>query len=157
VPDDRIEKFRLEVGDVCVIRMADPGKVGIVERPVNGVFASYLVRLRSVEPRLPPLLLFHYLSASEYQSWVSGASTGATRKSASAAVLTEPCIALPPLPVAKDFEDRVSQIRGQLTALVDANAAIAKTRDLLLPRLVTGRLDISDIDLGVLLAEAEDA
>ena len=28
--------------------------------------------------------------------------------------------------------------------------SLAATRDLLLPRLVTGRLDISDVDLGVL-------
>lgn len=151
VPSDRLDRFRLEVGDVCVIRMADPGKVGIVERAVDAVFASYLVRLRSTEPRLPSLLLFHYLDASEYQSWVSGLSTGATRKSASAAVLTEPRLALPPLTIAKEFETRVSVIRGQLAALVEAKAAIAKTRDLLLPRLVTGRLDVSDVDLGDLL------
>jgi len=34
--------------------------------------------------------------------------------------------------------------------LVQHNHQLAATRDLLLPRLVTGRLDISDIDLGVL-------
>jgi type I restriction enzyme S subunit len=38
--DSEIDRYRLEVGDVCVIRMADPGRVGIVERPVNAVFAS---------------------------------------------------------------------------------------------------------------------
>lgn len=156
VPSDRLERFRLDVGDVCVIRMADPGKVGIVERRVDAVFASYLVRLRSTEPRLPSLLLFYYLNATEYQSWVSGSSTGATRKSASAAVLTEPLVALPPLPVAREFERRVSPIRGHLTTLVEANAALAKTRDLLLPRLVAGRLAISDVDLGPLLSNPEE-
>jgi hypothetical protein len=36
---------------------------------------------------------------------------------------------------------------------VEACALIAATRELLLPRLVTGRLDISDIDLGDLLPD----
>jgi hypothetical protein len=40
--------------------------------------------------------------------------------------------------------------------LVEHNRQLAATRDLLLPRLVTGRLDISDVDLGVLTpTEAE--
>lgn len=36
--------------------------------------------------------------------------------------------------------------------LADENRELAATRDLLLPRLVTGRLDISNIDLGDLLS-----
>jgi type I restriction enzyme S subunit len=149
--EEEFVKFRLEVGDVCVVRMADPGKVGIVERPVDAIFASYLVRLRSEESRLPPMLLFHYLDSTEYQAWIRGSSTGATRKSASAAVLTEPCIALPPLDVAARFSEHATAFRTELATLVEANAALAAARDLLLPRLVTGRLDISDVDLGELL------
>jgi len=148
--DGQLEKFRLEVGDVCVIRMADPGKVGIVESPVEAVFASYLVRLRSVEPRLPPYLLFHFLDSAEYRGWIDGSSTGSTRKSASAKVLTEPRVVIPPREVAARFESLVVSLRGQLTGLVEHSARLAATRDLLLPRLVTGRLDISDIDLGIL-------
>lgn len=147
----QLSRFRLEVGDTCVIRMADPGKVGIIESPVDAVFASYLVRIRSTDPRLPPYLLFHYLNSAEYQGWITGSSTGSTRKSASAAVLVEPRIAIPPAAVAADFERRVRAWRGQLAGLVQMNASLAATRDLLLPRLVTGQLDISEIDLDALL------
>ncbi len=144
-------RFRLEVGDVCVIRMANPGKVGIVERPVDAVFASYLVRLRSSEPRVPPYLLFHHLDAPEYQSWISGSSTGSTRKSASAGVLTEPPVVVPSQEIAALFDARIGALRGEMATRVEQSAALAATRDLLLPRLVTGRLDISDVDLGELL------
>jgi len=154
--DEELEaKFKLEVGDVCVIRMANPGKVGIVERAVDAVFASYLVRLRSSEPRVPQYLLFHHLDAPEYQSWISGSSTGSTRKSASAGVLTEPQVVVPSQEFAALFDSRIGALRGELTTRVEQSAALAATRDLLLPRLVTGRLEISDIDLGALLpAEA---
>ncbi len=151
IDEKRVAKFRLEMGDICVIRMADPGKVGIVESPVHAVFASYLVRLRSAEPRFPPYLLFHYLDYDAYQSWVSGSSTGSTRKSASAAVLTEPRVTIPPVQIAAAFERRVREIRDQLVFLVEQSATLAATRDLLLPRLVTGRIDISDVDLAQLL------
>ena len=150
--DEELEaKFKLEVGDVCVIRMANPGKVGIVERAVDAVFASYLVRLRSSEPRVPQYLLFHHLDAPEYQSWISGSSTGSTRKSASAGVLTEPQVVVPSHAFAALFDSWIGALRGELTTRVEQSAALAATRDLLLPRLVTGRLDISEIDLGELL------
>ena len=151
VPDEQLDRFRLDAGDVCVVRMADPGKVGIVERPVDAVFASYLVRIRSADARLGPQLLAHYLRDTRYQDWVTGSSTGTTRKSASASVLTEPLIVLPPIDLADQFERKADAFRSALNSLVEQNAALAHTRDLLLPRLVTGRLDISDVDLGDLL------
>jgi type I restriction enzyme S subunit len=107
--------------------------------------------LRSKDERVSPLLLFHFLESVEYQSWVTGSSTGSTRKSASAKVLTEPSVAVPPRSIAAAFEDRAAAIRTELAVLVEANAALARTRDLLLPRLVSGRLDISEVDLGNLL------
>jgi len=61
------------------------------------------------------------------------------------------------LEIAEQFNDHVSSIRGELTGLVQNNAALAATRDLLLPRLVTARLDISDVDLGDLLPDADAA
>ncbi len=151
IDDEQLSKFRLEVDDICVIRMADPGKGGIVEADVDAVFASYLVRIRSADPRLPPYLLFHFLDSAEYQDWVTGSSTGSTRKSASAAVLTEPRLAIPTPELARLYDSKARALRQQLTALVATNAALARTRDLLLPPLVTGRLDISHIDLGDLL------
>jgi type I restriction enzyme S subunit len=45
IPDDQFPKYQLAEGDIVIIRMADPGKIGIVEKDVNAVFASYLVRI----------------------------------------------------------------------------------------------------------------
>jgi type I restriction enzyme S subunit len=155
IDDKGAEKFRLEVGDICVIRMADPGKVGIVEAPVDAVFASYLVRLRSIDPRLPPYMLFHFLDSAQYQDWISGSSTGATRKSASAKVLTEPKLVVPPAALAGQYQSFVADLRGHLSTLIQQSARLVATRDLLLPRLISGRLDLADVDLGVLTPAVE--
>ena len=99
------QKFAVQVGDVFVIRMADPGKVGICERDVDAVFASYLVRLRPTDDRIPHYYLFFTLSDDTYQGWVTGASTGATRKSVSAKVMTEPSVVVPCTSVLEQFDD----------------------------------------------------
>lgn len=49
------------------------------------------------------------------------------------------------------FDALATPALREATELRRANRVLARTRDLLLPRLVTGRLDVSDVDLGNLL------
>jgi type I restriction enzyme S subunit len=54
------------------------------------------------------------------------------------------------------FEGHARPMLDERVELTLLNRQLATTRDLLLPRLVTGRLDISDVDLGILTpTEAE--
>lgn len=133
--------------------MADPGKVGICETDVDAVFASYLVRIRPSSDEIRPYFLFYTLDDSRYQGWVTGASTGATRKSVSAKVMTEPAIILPAGDVQREFEQRVGPIRAALTRLIQENDNLSQIRDLLLPKLVTGKIDVSTLDLDALVKE----
>ena len=78
--DLNIGKYALRTGDLLVVRMADPGKVAIVERQIQAVFASYLVRLViHNDSRTFPLYLFYVLTDSEYQGFIGAASGGSTR------------------------------------------------------------------------------
>ena len=147
IEEEDIAKFAVVKGDVFIIRMADPGKVGICETNENAVFASYLVRLRPRLETLTPYFLFYSLSDNRYQDWITGASTGATRRSISAKVMVEPALTLPPADLMQRFEESVGQTRSLLTILLRQNDVLKRTRDLLLPRLVSGDLDISDLDL----------
>jgi len=64
-------------------------------------------------------------------------------------------VVLPPQHLVSDFDRAVAPMFDLVTVIRDRIRALAAARDLLLPRLVTGRLDLSDIDLGELLpAEA---
>ncbi|MGH2443030.1 MAG: restriction endonuclease subunit S [Chloroflexota bacterium] len=140
-------KYRLARGDVLVIRMADPGKVGIIERDVDAVFASYLIRLRPRDDKITPLFLFFYLSCDAYQSYVTGASTGTTRKSLSAPVMTAIDLVVPPNEMQSQFKTQVAPVRDHLTSLLEANVNLRATRDLLLPRLISGEIDVENLDI----------
>ena len=144
-----LDRYRLVRGDVLVIRMADPGKVGIVEQDVNAVFASYLIRVRPVDTRIDPYVLFYFMSSDQYQSFVSGASTGTTRKSLSAPLITSISIALPPSELQILFVNQVAQLRDLITGLVRSNTTLRNSRDLLLPRLISGEIDVSALDVVV--------
>lgn len=153
ISDDNLKKYKLHKGDIVVIRMADPGKVGVVEQEVNAVFASYLIRLEILS-NIKPYYLFYFLLSEQYQDYISGASTGTTRKSASAGVVTGTNIIVPDEKIMNLFEEKISMIRRNLTNLIKKNQNLLKTRDLLLPKLISGVVDVSGLDVKIPEVEA---
>jgi type I restriction enzyme S subunit len=143
-PIDEIlhRKYRLRVGDIVIIRMADPGKVAIIERDIDAVFASYLIRMVPSDERLTPYYLFYVLSSDAYQGFVSGVSTGSTRKTASAPLLSDFYLLLPPQTLLRTFEDFIRPLRQQITGLLRQNEKLRAARDLLLPRLMSGEIAV---------------
>jgi len=99
---------------------------------------------------VPSSFLFEYASSEVFSSYLSGRATG----SAYPAVRPEDFAAAPVILPPKEFLDRFDSVVDPVlrlrTALQRQSTALSFSRDLLLPRLVTGQLDISDIDLGVL-------
>ena len=80
---------------------------------------------------------------------------GTTMKHIKRSALMEVDCVLPDQVLQAAFSETVGPMHEEVLTLKNEVAMLAATRDLLLPRLVTGRLDISEIDLGALLpAEA---
>jgi len=139
------EKYALNKDDIVIIRMADPGKVAIIEKEIKAIFASYLVRIK-IRPGAPlfPYFLFYILKDDLYQGFISNASTGSTRQSASAKLLVNFRFNLPPLILQESFNEQITPIRNQLNTLLDQNSTLAQARDLLLPRLMSGEIEVQD-------------
>src|SRR3989338_10922927 len=121
--------------------MADPGKVGIIEKDTDAVFASYLIRLKPISDKISPYYLFYFLLSEKYQTYITGASTGTTRKSASAGVVTGIDFYIPSSYLLVEFEKQISLIREQLTLLLEKNTNLRRTRDLILPKLISREID----------------
>ena len=147
IESEKCVKYQLHTGDILVIRMADPGKVAIIEKEINAVFASYLIRLKLISNHLSPYYLFYTLLDRRYQNYIYGASTGTTRKSASAGVVTDFALIVPTDELTNRFEIVIGELRRTLNNLLDKNANLRQTRDLLLPKLISGEIDVSKLDI----------
>ena len=88
------------------------------------------------------------MESAEYYAYITGASTGTTRKSASAGVIADYQFVLPPQHLVELFERRGSEFRSLLTTLLKQTVNLRRTRDLLLPRLLSGQvsLDVSAVE-----------
>ncbi|MDI6766153.1 MAG: restriction endonuclease subunit S [Bacteroidota bacterium] len=142
-------KYKLNVGDILIIRMADPGKIGIVEKEVDAVFASYLIRLKIKNFLISTYYLFYYLISNAYQGYITGASTGTTRKSASAGVITDVNMVIPPDYVRNKFEEIITSFRRMINNLIERNSNLRRTRDLLLPKLISGEVNVEEMETNI--------
>lgn len=149
IDESNHKKFSLKKGDILVIRMADPGKAGMVEDEIDAVFASYLVRLKIKSDKISLYYLYYFLLSDKYQGYISGASTGTTRKSASASVLTGINILIPPRKTLERFERIVSELRNLLNKLVEKNSTLRRLRDLILPKLISGEVDLTEFNANI--------
>ena len=96
-----------------------------------------------MNPReIPPTFLFMTLMDEGYQGFVTASSGGATRKSASAKLLTDFHFVLPPKNLLQFFVEQVVLLREMIRNLVDQSASAAQARDLLLPRLMNGEIAV---------------
>ncbi|CAM3712234.1 Type I restriction modification DNA specificity domain-containing protein [Deinococcus frigens] len=91
---------------------------------------------------------FFGLALLNMQSHFEGLGVGATgqtelgRERVSSTHLLRPDLALQ-----NDFGERVRPLRGAVVNLERRNTNLRRTRDLLLPRLVSGELDVSNLDI----------
>jgi type I restriction enzyme S subunit len=69
-------------------------------------------------------------------------SSGSTRKTASAPLLVDFHILLPPQGLLRTFEESVRLLRQQITTLLIQSEKLRASRDLLLPRLMSGEIGV---------------
>jgi len=119
------------------------------EKDLDAVFASYLIRIKILNNYLTNYYLFYFLLSDEYQNYITGASTGTTRKSASAGVVTSIKILVPPIYLITKFEAIVSSLRRNLNNYLNRISILKKTRDLLLPKLISGKIDVEKVNMEV--------
>ncbi|MGA8745475.1 MAG: restriction endonuclease subunit S [Solirubrobacterales bacterium] len=116
--------------------------------PPNLVVSTGLAVLSPVA--VPPSFLFEYTASEAFSSYLVGRASGSAYPAVRPKDFGNAPVVVPPQSLLERFDATVDPIQRLRSDLRRQNQQFASTRDLLLPRLVTGRLDISDVDLGVL-------
>jgi type I restriction enzyme S subunit len=97
---------------------------------------------------VPPAFIYEWLASR--REALEQIATGATFKEITKGAFKRFPFLEPANSLMVRFGDACGPFLDEIQVLEVTNLRLGGTRDLLLPRLVTGRLDISDIDLGIL-------
>ncbi len=97
--------------------------------------------------RFPLFMLYHWLKEN-VEIFIS-LGTGATFKEITKGVFKTIELALPSEDLLRSFERAVEPIGGEALNLQRKNAILRQTRDVLLPKLISGELDVSNLDIAI--------
>ena len=88
-----------------------------------------------------------YFWLLDNRQMITSLASGATFKEINKTVFRQLPIAVPPKGLAEAFMRVVSPVAGLVEVLLKQNVALHHTRDLLLPRLISGELDVSNVTI----------
>jgi type I restriction enzyme S subunit len=148
IEEEKVERYLLAEGDIVVARTgATTGYAKrLNKRHPPSVFASYLVRVRPQNRELS-FFVGILMESDEYKEFIKRNLGGAAQPQANARVLTSFPLPVPLERVLTQFADIVEPLRDQSEILQHKNANLRATRDLLLPRLISGEIDVSSLRL----------
>jgi len=148
IPKKNFEKYTLEEGDIVIARTgATTGYAKrLNKRHPKSVFASYLVRIR-VNKDYDNYYIGLIVESDDYKRFIKSNIGGAAQPNANAKVLSSFPILIPPTNIQQSFKDIVRDIFDQREILQEANLVLRRTRDILLPKLISGRIDVDDLEL----------
>ncbi|MCI0701436.1 MAG: restriction endonuclease subunit S, partial [Planctomycetia bacterium] len=137
-------KWRFLPGDILFGKLR-PYFHKVVEAPVAGVCSTDAIVMRPREERRDLALMVAF--SAEFVAHAVGTAGGTDRPRAKWSDLEKFQVALPPHGLIARFSEVVRPMVDLAANLARQNANLRATRVLLLPKLVSGEIDVSDLDI----------
>jgi type I restriction enzyme, S subunit len=145
VPDDKFVRY----GDVLInsTGVGTLGRVAVFDIERSGITCdSHITILRPNAAAAQPEYLGH--TVAKLQGYFESMAAGSTGQSElSRDLIAKTKVVVPVASVQSEFAARVMPMRQQRRALLMANDALARIRDSLLPRLISGKLKVDHLDI----------
>jgi type I restriction enzyme S subunit len=142
IAEEKAPKYLLKTGDIVVARTG--ATTGYAKRlnklHPDTVFASYLVRART-KAGISSLMLGILMESDEYKHFIQRNMGGAAQPQANAVVLTSMQLAVPSSRIGEHFDRLVGPMIDESELLARKIQNLRRTRDLLLPRLLSGQVE----------------
>lgn len=111
ISEEQYEKYKINQGDIFIARMGSVGENGLATHDINGVFASYLIRL---VPRTSPFCVRLFLQSPLYWSQITDKSQGTTRLNVNANVLKQLVFPFAPVNEQQRIVDHIESLFAKL-------------------------------------------
>jgi type I restriction enzyme S subunit len=144
---ERLSRHRLQVGDLVYSRRGDVERHALISsREVGWLCGTgcLLVRLGPTWPS--PAFASLALDRPESRAWISQHAIGATMPNLNTSILSAVPLVVPSDAVLQAFARNIDPLERLHVATDAESASLADTRDALLPRLLSGELQVSNLE-----------
>jgi type I restriction enzyme S subunit len=141
-------RIELHEGD-CVI--TNVGRVAAVGQIPRGLKAVAGRNMTAVRPRsVPPTYLLQYLLSEHMEHEVrKKGDSGSIMDALNVKGIVRLSVPVPTHDLVLRFEERCRPLRRSMELIVVQQRNLRETRDLLLPRLISGEVDVTDLDVAM--------
>ena len=145
VNDDIYKQYKLNRGDILITRTASIGLVRYIFNDLNAVYNNGIIRLIINENVLPSLFVYCYLNSCLFSNHISKIiGETSVRPNMKINYVSKFKLLLPTNTVSNKFTSIVSSIYGKIEKNILEIYKLSQLRDTLLPRLMSGKLEIKD-------------
>ena len=120
----------------------------VVVAPIDGICSTDTIVMVPKTPDYFPVVLA-CVSSEPFVEYASQTSQGTKMPRADWKVLAKYPVAIPPRDILLRFNSIIQDSVAQIFNLIHRNRNLRRTRDLLLPRLVAGAVNVSSLDIAV--------
>ena len=112
----------------------------------KGIYSHHIYRIRmEEESSLSPHYMLRLINSSRWHSWIAGFSNGTTINMLPKDALEMPLLVVPPAELVQHFTQLASSISDEIEDSILESESLARTRDALLPRLLSGELSVDEL------------
>jgi len=140
-------KHELAVGDIILTSEAPMGEMYLLTDDTKYCLSQRLYALRADSKKVTPSYLYQWLQISIAQADLEGRSTGTTVVGIKQVELRKVSVLLACTDLITEFEKLAFPLLRQIHKNENLNISLQQTRDTLLPKPLSGELDVSNISL----------
>ena len=139
----KLKRYIVDENDILLTIVANIGDVGYVNKSLQGFnLTENAVRLTNYSEGIEPRYLCYYLSEPATKIYMEGLAVGAAQAKLGIYKIETIKVLLPNINIQKDFSRRITLIHTKIDNLNKQITNLIQQRDLLLPRLMSGKLEV---------------
>ena len=148
VTEEVFNRYQLHKNDIIVTRTASLGLNTIISEDLQAVYNNGLIRLSINDKKALPLFIYRQFQTDDFSNYIARIeSETSVRPNMKINYLLKYEFELPSLDEQNELINLFQPMNEQQSLLINENKMLESLRDTLLPRLMSGELDVSDIDL----------
>ncbi|MFA0404410.1 restriction endonuclease subunit S [Vibrio sp. 10N.222.52.C12] len=154
--DKKWKHFLLQEGDILLSSSASLGRVAeVTKQSENSIAYTGIIGFRPIEGVTTRKYLKYFIQSRNFQRQIEAFGVGSVLKHFGPTHLKKMWILLPPVSIQDKFEQLVLALDEKIQTGLEQNQSLSNLRDTLLPKLLSGEIDLENLQVEQAKALAE--
>lgn len=147
VTDEVFKRYQLHKNDIVVTRTASLGLNTIIPEDLSAVYNNGLIRLTVNASIMLPLYLYRQFQTEDFANYIARIeSETSVRPNMKINYLLKYKFVLPPIEKQGELIELLTPMLNQQNNLINENKQLESLRDMLLPKLMSGEINMTELD-----------